>query len=55
MAKRGQGEPEAMLPRLREVAQSEAIELVEVTIARDLIAQHGSRLELELPATVAVP
>jgi cellulose synthase operon protein C len=55
MAKRGQGEPEAMLPKLREVAQSEAIELVEVTIARDLIAQHGARLDLQLPTSVAVP
>lgn len=55
MARRTQGDPAAVLPKLREVAQSEAIELVEVTIARDLIAEQTARLDLQLPPSVAVP
>ena len=44
------------LPRLAEVAQSEAIDLVEVTIARDLVAMQGkSMLDFKLPPNVAVP
>lgn len=55
MARRASGEAEAALPKLREVANSEAIELVEVTIARDLLAQQSSRLDLRLPESAAVP
>jgi len=44
------------LPSLLEVAQSEAIDLVEVTIARDLVATQGRpALDFKLPPNVAVP
>lgn len=44
------------LPYLTEVAQSEAIDLVEVTIARDLLASKGNAaLDFKLPPNVAVP
>ena len=47
------GEAEAMR-QLKEIAKSEAIELVEVTIARDLVAQEAP-LGVKLPDNVAVP
>src|SRR6185295_12891380 len=40
MARAVQGNRDAALPKLREVATSEAIQLAEVTIARDLLAQQ---------------
>jgi lipoprotein NlpI len=53
MSKRSQGEPDPA--KLKEVANSEAIELVEVYIARELLANQSARLELKLPESVAVP
>ena len=55
MASHAAGKSDAALPKLREVAQSDAIELVEVTIARDLIAQQSKRLDVQLPKNVEVP
>jgi hypothetical protein len=46
------GDDTQALPRLREVASSEAIELVEVSIARDLTA---TKLQLPLPENLRVP
>jgi cellulose synthase operon protein C len=44
------------LPRLAQVAKSEAVELVEVAIARDLLAERTGRpVRLELPRGVAIP
>ncbi|MEY2933219.1 MAG: hypothetical protein RL033_3968 [Pseudomonadota bacterium] len=43
------------LERLREVASSEAIQLVEVTIARDLIASRQKLAKPKLPANVKLP
>ena len=40
---------------LESIAKSQAIELVEVTIARDLLARQKSPLSLKLPANVKVP
>ncbi len=53
MSRRMKDEAEA-LRQLKEVAKSEAIELVEVTIARDLVSQEAP-LGVKLPANVAVP
>jgi len=53
MLKRAKGSTEVK-KELSEVAKSEAIELVEVTIARDLIAQD-TPLAMALPDGVAVP
>jgi hypothetical protein len=53
MSRRMKGEAEA-IRQLKEVAKSEAIELVEVTIARDLVAQEAP-LGVKLPDNVAVP
>ncbi|HEX9621103.1 MAG TPA: hypothetical protein VF989_13260 [Polyangiaceae bacterium] len=56
MADYADGQREAALPRLREVAKSQAVELVEVTIARDLLAlQTVPSSFVELPANVSVP
>jgi hypothetical protein len=46
---------ERSLERLREVANSEAIQLVEVTIARDLLANRQKLPKPKLPAKVALP
>ncbi len=55
MAKHANGQPDA-LPQLKEVAQSAAVDLVEVTIAKDLLArQHGGSQQLKLPDNVAIP
>ena len=50
----GQG-GNAGLEGLREVASSPTIELVEVTIARDLLAERDGKLELALPDDVKLP
>lgn len=44
-----------VLPKLEEVAGSQAIELVEVAIARDLVARHKGGVDVSLPAGVQVP
>jgi lipoprotein NlpI len=46
---------EASLKRLQEVAGSEAIQLVEVTIARDLVAAAGNAPKPKLPSGVKIP
>lgn len=46
---------EKSLERLREVASSEAIQLVEVTIARDLLAGRQKLPKPKLPAKVTLP
>jgi tetratricopeptide (TPR) repeat protein len=44
------------LPRLEQVARSEAVELVEVAIARELLAERTGRpMRVELPRGVAIP
>jgi tetratricopeptide (TPR) repeat protein len=53
MTRRMKGQAEAMR-QLKEIAKSEAIELVEVTIARDLVAQEAP-LGVKLPDNVSVP
>jgi len=56
MAGAARGNREAVLPKLKEVASSEAIQLVEVTIARDLLAQQSQpTLDVALPPNVDVP
>jgi tetratricopeptide (TPR) repeat protein len=56
MASVARGNRDAMLPKLKEVAASEAIQLVEVTIARDLLAREGRpTLDVALPPNVDVP
>jgi hypothetical protein len=50
------GKQQAALPKLEQVAQSPAIDLIEVSIARDLLAEHQSpALSLRLPHDVKVP
>jgi hypothetical protein len=50
------GKRDAARPLLREVAQSEAIELVEVAIARDLIFRESSAsLDAKLPPNADLP
>jgi hypothetical protein len=46
---------EHSLERLKEVASSEAIQLVEVTIARDLLASRAKLPKPKLPPNVALP
>jgi cellulose synthase operon protein C len=56
MAAHAQGQKAESLPKLREVASSESIELVEVTIARDLVLRHsGSNPTISLPPGIEVP
>jgi tetratricopeptide (TPR) repeat protein len=56
MAHHTGGKRDAALPKLREVAQSEAIELVEVAIARDLVFRESSaRLDVKLPPNADLP
>ena len=44
------------LPRLEQVAKSEAVELVEVAIARELLVERKGRpVRLELPRGLAIP
>jgi tetratricopeptide (TPR) repeat protein len=47
--------PAQALPKLEEVAGSQAIELVEVAIARDLVARHKGSVDVSLPTGVHVP
>ena len=54
MAKHATGQQDA-LPQLKEVAQSTAVDLVEVTIAKDLLAQKQGHAQLKLPSNVAIP
>lgn len=49
------GDAAAALPRLEEVAKSQAIELVEVAIARDVVAKRRGSLGLQLPTGVKIP
>jgi hypothetical protein len=53
MAKHASGEKDA-LPKLKEVAQSTAVDLVEVTIAKDLVDSQDAGT-LKLPENVAIP
>jgi tetratricopeptide (TPR) repeat protein len=55
MSQHAAGGGDVALRTLRDVASSEAIELVEVAIARDLLAQLEHELKLELPSQVAIP
>lgn len=56
MANHTRGERDALLPPLREVASSEAIELVEVTIARDLLSElTQTAVKPRLPPEVRIP
>lgn len=54
MAKHATGKPDA-IPQLKEVAQSAAVDLVEVTIAKDLVASQQGEAQLKLPPNVAIP
>ena len=54
MAKHATGQQDA-LPQLKEVAQSTAVDLVEVTIAKDLLAQKQGHAQLKLPSNVDIP
>lgn len=50
------GKQQAALPKLEQVAQSPVIDLIEVGIARDLLAEHQKPvLSLRLPHNVKVP
>jgi hypothetical protein len=48
-------EKQAADARLAEVAESEAIELVEVAIARDLLTQSQGKLDASVPSGVDLP
>jgi hypothetical protein len=52
---RARGNGPAAVEGLRQVANSEAIELVEVTIARDLLGQQAKAVKPTLPAGVDIP
>ena len=54
MAKHATGKTDA-IPQLKEVAQSAAVDLVEVTIAKDLVASQQGEAQLKLPPNVAIP
>jgi tetratricopeptide (TPR) repeat protein len=55
MKQRAAGDLQGAMAGLRDVAKSAAVDLVEITIARDLLAEHESKLTVELPAGVALP
>jgi len=55
MIKNGKQGDGTYLSGLKAVARSETIELVEVTIARDLLAEQRAGLQLELPDNVTLP
>ena len=56
MSHHTRGMRDTALPKLKEVAQSEAIELVEVAIARDLVFKESSAsLDAKLPANADLP
>jgi hypothetical protein len=55
MARQAQGSTEDAKAGLQQVAKSEAIDLVEVSIARDLLATYGEQKNFKLPPNVVVP
>jgi tetratricopeptide (TPR) repeat protein len=56
MARHAQGSAEAAKAGFEQVAHSEAIDLVEVSIARDLLANYDSpRKDFKLPPNIVVP
>ena len=55
MAADARGDGKGALERLRQVAASEAIELVEVVIARDLVAESGTPMRPKPPEGVSLP
>ncbi len=56
MARHSQGNPDAAKAGLEQVARSEAIDLVEVSIARDVLAAYDkTQKDFKLPANVVVP
>jgi len=55
MARHAQGSAEDAKAGLLQVAKSEAIDLVEVSIARDLLATYGEQKNFKLPPNVVVP
>jgi hypothetical protein len=55
MAHHAQGSAEDAKAGLEQVAKSEAIDLVEVAIARDLLAGYDKPKDFKLPANVVVP
>lgn len=55
LSARARGNTSAALEGLRQVANSEALELVEVTVARDLLGQQANKVRPALPATVDIP
>jgi tetratricopeptide (TPR) repeat protein len=55
MNQHGEHEDGTVLSGLEAVANSMAIELVEVSIARDLLAEQRAGLQLELPDNVTLP
>lgn len=54
MARHAHGQQDAM-KQLKEVAESQAVELVEVTIARDLVAQREGAVGASLPSDLTLP
>jgi hypothetical protein len=54
MVRHAQGQKSA-LSELKEVAESEAVELVEVTIARDLLAEREGAVAASLPSDLTLP
>jgi tetratricopeptide (TPR) repeat protein len=55
MSARVRGQTSAALEGLRQVANSEALELVEVTVARDLLGQQARTAPPVLPGSVEIP
>jgi cellulose synthase operon protein C len=55
MARHAQGSTEDAKAGLEQVAKSEAIDLVEVSIARDLLASYDAPKSYKLPPNVVVP
>lgn len=55
MARRASDGDAAALEELKKVAASETIQLVEVTIARDLLAEEHSSLDLSVPSDISIP
>lgn len=54
MVRHARGQKEA-IAELKEVAESQAVELVEVTIARDLVAQRQGAIAASLPSDLTLP
>jgi hypothetical protein len=55
LARHAQGSTEDAKVGLEQVVKSEAIDLVEVSIARDLLAAYDKRKDFKLPPNVVVP